>query len=69
MLRKEAPLDDLEKEKRRYYDHIGRLQRECLKWFTLRNIEKCFEAISQIEEYTQYSFDVAILKEIYALQG
>jgi hypothetical protein len=45
------------------------MQRECCKWVTYKNTEKCTESIDKMEEFSAYSFDVAILKEVYALQG
>ena len=71
MIRKEEDsvvgMEDTLKEKRRYYEQIGRMQKECCKWVTFKNTEKCQEIIDKMEEFTAYSFDVAILKEIYAL--
>jgi hypothetical protein len=43
------------------------MQRECCKWVTYKNTEKCTESIDKMEEFSAYSFDVAILKEVYAL--
>jgi hypothetical protein len=43
------------------------MHKECCKWVTFKNTEKCTESIDKMEEFSAYSFDVAILKEVYAL--
>ncbi len=44
LIRKET-LDDEDLEKRRYYDQLTKLHRECTRWLALRNYEKTIEAI------------------------
>ena len=53
MLRKEeSSIDDSMKEKKRYYEQIGRMQKECCKWVTFKNTEKCIEVMDKMEEFT-----------------
>ena len=69
MIRKEGDTEEAVRERKRYYEQIGRMHSEVCKWVTFKNTEKCIESIDKIEEFTGYAFDVAILKEVYALQG
>jgi len=45
-------MEEIDKEKRRYYDHLTRINKELSKYFTLRNSEKCLETLDEMASFT-----------------
>ena len=66
LLKKDA-LFEGEKDKKKYYENISRMLKECGKAFSARNQDKTFEILGQMEEFSSFALDVQVLKEIYSL--
>ncbi|TNV83686.1 hypothetical protein FGO68_gene973 [Halteria grandinella] len=62
-------LTDLDFERHRYFDQALRLHTDCVRFIALKNQDKSLESLRLLEEFASLAYDVALLREVLALQA